>query len=126
MDPSQAIQVLELERARSTWPKNYYGITRNLVDLVQAQSALEIGVAYGWHAKNILGSSYLMNYVGVDPYISNCDEGDLFDTSVWKLLGRNSSQEALNYLHDLVKREFEHFIRRAWLYGLVMLSLQLL
>jgi predicted O-methyltransferase YrrM len=98
----QAYEALRRHRLMSTWPSLYYETLDNVIELVKAQSFLEIGVAFGWHAEHILDKFGHINYFGVDPYTANYDPNDHFSQDVWKLLGGSDVQDSMDFLYSLV------------------------
>jgi predicted O-methyltransferase YrrM len=102
LDEESAKKTLDKYRLQSTWPSLYYYTLDAIIELIKAESFLEIGVAYGWHADHLLNKYQNLNYLGVDPYVATYDESDHFTRDVWKILGGFNEQESLDYLHHLV------------------------
>ena len=61
-----------------TWPGQYYSVTEDLCRMVGARSFLEVGVAYGFHARHLLSNIPDLKYSGVDPYMAGYDNADAF------------------------------------------------
>jgi predicted O-methyltransferase YrrM len=70
--------------------------------MYQPKKFLEIGVAYGYHAKKILRTFPEIEYLGVDPYIPNYDVNDPFSADVTNLFNKDP-EEAFEKLYTAVK-----------------------
>jgi predicted O-methyltransferase YrrM len=92
-----------------SWPDLYYDKIQSLIELSTPSRIVEIGVAYGYHARHILSNNSYVEYVGIDPYVAGYDEEDLFFQDVAKLF-RSTPNEAMNRLYrtvaEVLKREF--------------------
>jgi SAM-dependent methyltransferase len=69
----------------------------------------EIGVAYGYHAEQILGAIPAVHYVGIDPFIPGYDPQDSFAKDVEKIF-RDTPTHAMNrlWLCVLIKLTFRY------------------
>jgi hypothetical protein len=87
-----------------SWPRIYYGLTRRLIASIGRKDLriLEIGVAYGYHARSILAIDDSFQFVGVDPYRAGYDPKDFFQSDVCSIFGLAEPQEAMDRLFDTV------------------------
>lgn len=76
-------------REKCGWPDLYYSMTESLLTLVGGQAVLEVGVAYGLHARHLLERFPKLSYFGVDPYLPGYDESDPFVSDVAKAYRSN-------------------------------------
>jgi predicted O-methyltransferase YrrM len=95
--------IVEGNKVNCSWFISY-GMVSHLIELTQAKSVVEIGVAYGYHAEFILKHSPHIDYTGIDPYKFNYDPNDLFCADVQKLFGEKDGQLAMNRLHNAVQQ----------------------
>ena len=65
-----------------TWTRQYYSVTADLCRMVGARNFLEVGVAYGFHARYLLSRIPDLHYWGVDPYVAGYDNADTFALDV--------------------------------------------
>ena len=89
---------------RCAWPALYYGTTKKLVEWVQAKEVLEIGVAFGYHAKSLMGAASRPNYTGIDPYLAGYDPDDFFVQEVTRIFPGSSPQDSMDILFSEVDR----------------------
>jgi FkbM family methyltransferase len=87
-------------RSQCSWVNLYYGVISNLITKHNYQTCVEIGVAYGYHADEILTNTNVQ-YVGVDPYVADYDPNDRFVQDVQQMIGL-SAQQSMDILHDYV------------------------
>jgi len=85
-----------------SWPNIYYDRLQTVVQICNPSTLVEIGVAYGYHAVDLLRRNQHLNYIGVDPYISNYDPNDGFSKDVEKLFNL-TGQSAMDTLYETVK-----------------------
>jgi len=92
-----------------SWPALYYDKIQSLIELITPSRILEIGVAYGYHARHILSKNRGSEYVGIDPYVAGYDDEDLFSKDVATLF-HSVPDEAMDRLYGAVfgglKRDF--------------------
>lgn len=98
------VEKLRNHRVNCSWPELYYDKIQNLIGIARPSSVVEIGVAYGYHAHDILDRNPTLSYVGIDPYRAGYDPDDLFDRDVCDLFGMEP-QEAMDCLFDTVARD---------------------
>jgi len=101
--------------AACNWPDAYYGVVRYLANQMKAKTVAEIGVAYGYHAENILDTSDFIYYDGIDPYQVGYDPSDIFVSDVAKLFGEADPQRAMDRLYAAVKANLAKYHQRAYL-----------
>ena len=83
--------------------------------MVGAETILEVGVAWGYHAEHLLLKLPSIAYTGVDPYLSGYDKNDAFPTYVADLFQVNE-QSSMDRLYEAVKLKLnEEFPGRATL-----------
>ena len=58
--PMSDEETLRHYRVRCSWPSTYYGVVAQLCEQIEAKRFLEIGVAYGYHALDILTRLHLI------------------------------------------------------------------
>jgi predicted O-methyltransferase YrrM len=102
---------LERHRARCSWVAGY-GFVTALASSISARNLCEIGVAYGYHAEQILDSLPGVHYQGVDPYRAGYDPGDPFVADVAALFAA-PPQAALDRLHAAVCMKLVRYDGRA-------------
>jgi len=96
-------ELVDWNRSHCSWPENYATIT-TLLNMIRAQQVVEVGVAYGYHTKHILGANENIRYTGVDPLLAGYDTNDHFDTDIAKLFS-DDPQSAMDRLHEAVKQK---------------------
>jgi predicted O-methyltransferase YrrM len=96
-----------------SWPNLYYGVISELCTSVNASRFLEIGVAYGYHALDILAALPHIQYYGVDPYLAGYDVNDHFAHDVQKLFHESSPQAGMDRLYGAVAATLAPFSDRA-------------
>jgi len=92
---------LEEYRRHCSWPSLYYDTTAWILKIAGAESFVEVGVAYGYHAKHLITELPQMTYVGVDPYRPSYDPSDRFPDDVAQLFACEPL-EAMDRLHRTV------------------------
>lgn len=97
-------ELLDWNYTRCSWIGLYYGNISTLIELVGARDIIEIGVAYGYHAKYILSNNPDIQYTGIDPYIINYDNADTFPEDVSNLFDE-PAQLAMESLYREVRFE---------------------
>ena len=75
---------------------------------------MEIGVAYGYHAEQMLEALPSIEYHGVDPYLSRYDANDSFSDDVAKLFD-DTPQKAMDRLYESVSVKLSHYAPRVTL-----------
>tara|TARA_Y200000002_G_scaffold182699_1_gene150740 strand:- start:7990 stop:8607 length:618 start_codon:yes stop_codon:yes gene_type:complete len=81
-----------------SWVKLYYGIVSKVINENNFKRCAEIGIGYGFHAKEILMSTNVDTLYLVDPYISYSNDG--FPLDVMKFFG-NFEKLAENVKNNL-------------------------
>ena len=105
--------LLRDHEASCSWPGLYYDKVQSLIGMHAPKKVVEIGVAYGYHARHILSSNFAIEYEGVDPYLAEYDEKDLFFQDVATLFN-SAPNEAMNRLYRSVSEGLaKDFGRRA-------------
>lgn len=94
-------ELLRAHEASCSWPALYYSKIQSLIELASPGTIVEIGVAYGYHARHILTKNSEVQYVGVDPYIAGYDEEDPFVHDVSRLF-RSAPKDAMDRLYRAV------------------------
>lgn len=84
-----------------SWPDAYYGKTLVLAKAVNAKHIVEVGVAFGYHARHLLGAIPDLHYLGIDPYLPGYDSNDPFVKDVANIFNAPPKQ-AMDRLHDAV------------------------
>jgi predicted O-methyltransferase YrrM len=116
MSIASDMEIVQAYLPRCNWPRLYYGVVAALAEEIQAHAVLEVGVAFGYHAENILGSLKSVRYYGVDPYKAGYDENDVHEASVRQLFQESDPQRAVDRLYRVVKRKLNAYGGRAKLY----------
>lgn len=106
-------KILEENYAHCSWPGLYYGVVEFLARGIDAKNIAEIGVAYGYHAENILKLQPTITYHGIDPYLAGYDPDDRFVGDVCKLFNETDPQRAMDRLHFAVKHKLDAHGARA-------------
>jgi len=91
-----------------SWIKIYYGVLANVINEKGFQDVLEIGVAYGGHADDILTRTNC-NYTGIDPYLASYDPRDAFDKDVHRIMGGRDKQHSMDLLYQGVLDRLSRF-----------------
>ena len=68
-----------------SWVKLYYGVISKVINENNFKKCAEIGIGYGFHAKEILTNTNIENLYLVDPYIDYANDG--FPHDVKKIFG---------------------------------------
>ena len=102
--------------SQCSWPRLYYGVLQVLAGTIDARAIAEIGVAYGYHAENLLSTLKNISYFGIDPYLAGYDPNDTFVRDVCHLLNETDPQRAMDRLYDVVKINLLDYGDRAKLY----------
>lgn len=108
------ISRLDWFKEHCSWPKIYYGNVEQLIRLSDARKVMEIGVAYGYHAESLLKALPLIEYIGIDPYMSGYDANDEFPNDVAELFD-DESQKAMDRLYESVLVRLSQYGPRATL-----------
>ena len=104
---SKDIQTVSDNFVNCSWPGIYYDKVGSLIALTRPTLVLEVGVAYGYHARHILTSSdSSLHYVGIDPYFAGYDKSDFFVRDVASLF-QTSEQDAMDRLFSAVSTSLE-------------------
>lgn len=98
-------------RSECSWVSLYHGLVSNLINERKYTKCVEIGVAYGFHADNIIANT-TAEYTGIDPYIASYDANDIFCQDLSRRLSLNPEQ-AINILHNYVCNKFAMYSGRA-------------
>lgn len=109
-------EILRQHFPQCAWPALYYGVVPNLLKDVDAKNIAEIGVAYGYHAENILNSLKQVTYHGIDSYLSGYDPDDTFVGEVCRVFNEPEPQRAMDRLHSAVEHKLQAYGDRARLY----------
>ena len=96
------IDRISLYEPYCSWPDDYYQKTSVLAQMVNAQTVVEIGVAYGYHARYLLTQLPAVHYIGIDPYKPDYDSADPFADNTATLF-QDNPEAALDRLHSAVK-----------------------
>lgn len=119
--PTQSIMFsdgkLFLDHVRETggWRDLYYGNVQTLADLIGAKQVIEVGVAHGLHAEDLLNNRPRLSYIGIDPYNFGYDPEDHFCSAIETSFGLKG-QEAMDKLFVVVKENLSKFGNRATLF----------
>jgi len=106
---------LEANRVDCAWLTDY-GFVSSLCQSLPARQMVEIGVAYGYHAEQILESCPRLRYVGVDPFLAGYDPKDSLSADVQHLFG-DSPEASMSRLHQSVSAKLAaKFLGRATLW----------
>lgn len=105
--------LLRTHEASCSWPGLYYSKIQSIIELAAPSIIVEIGVAYGYHARHILVKNSEVQYIGVDPYIAEYDQEDPFVHDVSKLF-RSTPKDAMDRLYRAVSEGLDkEFGKRA-------------
>ena len=96
------IDILREHQKTCSWPRLYYSKIQSLIAISNPETVLEVGVAYGYHARHILEKNPSVRYTGVDPYLPNYDDQDPFSADVEELFGVSGAQ-AMDHLYEAVR-----------------------
>src|ERR1700691_739839 len=99
-----------------TWPALYYGVVTELATSMKARNILEIGVAFGYHAENILNTLGEITYYGVHSYQAGYDDKDPHVAIVCQLFHEPDGQRAVNRLYNVVREKLSVYGERVKLY----------
>ena len=91
------LALLEANRLDCSWIAEY-GFVSSLCNTLPARRIAEIGVAYGYHAEQILKACPDIQYVGIDPYVAGYDPSDLLAGDVQCLFG-DTPENSMNRLY---------------------------
>ncbi len=106
-----ALDVLEKNKERCSWFSSY-GFVSLLSNSINARVVLEVGVAYGYHAEQLLQAHPNLQYFGIDPYIQGYDPSDSFSTDVTRLF-ENSGFLPMDVLYRCVAHKLATFNGKA-------------
>ena len=81
-----------------SWVNLYYGIVSKVINENNFKCCAEVGIGYGFHAKEILTNTNIEKLYLVDPYVSYSNDG--FPLDVIKFFG-NFQNLANNVKHNL-------------------------
>ena len=95
-----------------SWINIYYGVLSSYINKQNYKTMIEIGVAYGGHAYEILLNTNIETYIGIDPYLSSYDDKDCFDNDVHLLFNKNTKQESMDELCNKVNVRLSYFNNR--------------
>ena len=95
-----------------SWINIYYGVLSSYINEKNYKSIIEIGLAYGGHAEEILTNTNIDKYIGIDPYLSSYDDEDCFDNDVHLLFNKNTKQESMDELSNKVNIRLSSFNNR--------------
>lgn len=105
-------EVVKNKRSTCAWI-NIYGVPTELARVTNAQTIVEVGVAYGFHAEHLLEELPNIQYTGVDPYQTNYDPNDTFVAEVHRLLPDADHQRSFDRLHNVVQNKLTKYGSRA-------------
>ena len=91
-------ELLEINRTKCSWLNIYYGNIDTLAKLTSAETVLEVGVAYGYHAEHLLRNLPNIKYTGIDPYLADYDLNDGFSKDVSELF-KDTPQNSMDRLY---------------------------
>jgi predicted O-methyltransferase YrrM len=92
-----------------SWPNIYYDRLQGLIDMLEPKVMVEVGVAYGYHAVDLLSRNPSLVYFGIDPYRADYDPSDSFSKdveSMFGLSGQNSMDILFQTVESNLKRDF--------------------
>lgn len=107
------VSILQEYQRHCSWPGLYYGVISELCASVNASRFLEIGVAYGYHAHDMLSRLPHIRYYGVDPYLAGYDANDPFADDARKLFNETTTQAGMDRLYAAVHATLKPFGDRA-------------
>lgn len=93
---------IDIVNKECSWIRIYYGVLANLINEKNYKRVLEIGVAYGGHAQDILEKCPDVEYIGIDPYQARYDQNDYLDLDAHRIMGGRDIQHSMNLLYDRV------------------------
>lgn len=103
--------ILERNRKTCNWIPTY-GFVTGLATTIGATRICEVGVAYGYHAEQILDTLREIEYQGVDPYLAGYDPTDCFVTDVARMFS-DDPQRAMDRLYRTVADKLNWYDGRA-------------
>lgn len=104
MPPPTDSELVARNLAGCSWPDlYYYGVVSVLAQRTETRRVLEVGVAYGYHARSILEALPSVEYYGVGPYRGSYDSDDQFSEDVRKLFAEPTAQRGMDRLHTAVQ-----------------------
>ena len=89
-----------------------YPVIDFIIENFAIKNILEIGVAYGGHARHLMNKFKNLRYTGVDPYLPDYDPKDGFSRDVQRLFPEYSANQAFDNLHIEVRKSLEMFQER--------------
>jgi len=95
-------EAIESAYQANNWKNLYYDVLPKVINENQFITILEVGVAFGGHAKAILSQTAVEHYYGVDPYQANYDTDDSFCKDVARY-SREAAQKNFDALYNWVK-----------------------
>lgn len=99
---------IDVVNKECSWIRIYYGVLANLIKEKGYKDVVEIGVAYGGHADDILSNTEC-KYTGIDPYQASYDPKDFFDRDVHRIMGGRDKQKSMNLLYERVLDRLSRF-----------------
>lgn len=87
--------------ATCSWFKSY-GLVSHLIDRFKTTSVVEVGVAYGFHAKFLCENHSDLEYIGVDPYVPGYDPDDAFERDVRRHFESPTAAQSFDRLYTAV------------------------
>jgi predicted O-methyltransferase YrrM len=109
-------EIVANNRRHCMWPRLYYGVIPFLARKVGAQAVAEIGVAFGYHAEDILAELRDVTYDGVDPYAAGYDPDDPHCDDVRRIFAETDTQRAMDRLYAAVTARLAVYGSRAVLH----------
>lgn len=91
---------LQANRVDCAWLSEY-GFVSSLCQAFPAGRIVEIGVAYGYHAEQILDACPMIRYLGIDPFVAGYDATDALATDVQRLF-RDTPENSMHRLYQSV------------------------
>lgn len=101
------VHALVNHEVNCSWVGLYYDKVQTLISMVDPLFVIEVGVAYGYHAKHILKANSGIEYVGVDPFVVGYGVDDPFQRDVADLF-ESGPQEAMDRLYSAVTATLQH------------------
>ncbi len=101
------IERLDFYEQYCSWPSTYYFKTIGITKLFNPKTIVEVGVAYGYHAKALLSANNAVSYVGIDPYRPGYDEKDSFAADVCEVMQDQSPTRAFDRLYTAVSQKLQ-------------------
>lgn len=90
---------IDVVKGECSWIKIYYGVLANYMKIKDYKNVIEIGVAYGGHAVDLLENTEC-EYLGIDPYQPNYDPKDFFDKDVHRIMKGRDKAHSMELLYQ--------------------------